>query len=199
MPLFDFYPQLENKRVLLRPLVAEDIQELAPLALGEPELWRYTATRIMDRQGLECYIDLALRERDSQISIPFLVVDKVNNRVAGSTRYMPVAEHKRVEIGWTWIGKAYQGTGLNKAMKWLMLQHAFEQMDMNRVELKTSERNLTSQRAIQSIGGVREGVLRSHMINDDGTVRNSVYYSIIKEEWPAVKSNVFQKYLKDWY
>jgi RimJ/RimL family protein N-acetyltransferase len=199
MPLFDFYPQLENKRVLLRPLVAEDIQELAPLALGEPELWRYTATRIMDRQGLERYIDLALRERDSQISIPFLVVDKVNNRVAGSTRYMPVAQHKRVEIGWTWIGKAYQGTGLNKAMKWLMLQHAFEQMDMNRVELKTSERNLTSQRAIQSIGGVREGVLRSHMINDDGTVRNSVYYSIIKEEWPAVKSNVFQKYLKDWY
>jgi RimJ/RimL family protein N-acetyltransferase len=199
MPLFDFYPQLENKRVLLRPLVAEDIQELAPLALGEPELWRYTATRIMDRQGLERYIDLALRERDSQISIPFLVVDKVNNRVAGSTRYMPVAPHKRVELGWTWIGKAYQGTGLNKAMKWLMLQHAFEQMDMNRVELKTSERNLTSQRAIQSIGGVREGVLRSHMINDDGTVRNSVYYSIIKEEWPAVKSNVFQKYLKDWY
>jgi RimJ/RimL family protein N-acetyltransferase len=199
MPLFDFYPQLENKRVLLRPLVAEDIQELAPLALGEPELCRYTATRIMDRQGLERYIDLALRERDSQISIPFLVVDKVNNRVAGSTRYMPVAQHKRVEIGWTWIGKAYQGTGLNKAMKWLMLQHAFEQMDMNRVELKTSERNLTSQSAIQSIGGVREGVLRSHMINDDGTVRNSVYYSIIKEEWPAVKSNVFQKYLKDWY
>lgn len=200
MSPFDFYPTLENKRALLRPLKASDQELLAEIALNEPDLWRFTATLINSPEALQAYFETALSEREQGLSIPFLIFDKEKNKPAGCTRFMqPNAQHKRVEIGWTWLGSEFQGSGLNKAMKYLLLEHAFEAMDMNRVELKTSELNTPSRNAIASIGAVQEGILRSHMINDDGTVRNTVYFSIIKEEWPSVQARIFQKHLHKWY
>jgi len=200
MPLLDFYPTLENKRVLLRPLQLADQADLAAIALAEPRLWQYTVSCIDSEQSLKEYLEKAIHEREEGRSIPFLVFDKANNKVAGSTRYMQISkEHKRVEIGSTWIGKAFQGTGLNKAMKFLLLEYAFETMQVNRVELKTNELNTTSRNAIAAIGAQQEGILRSHMINDNGTVRNTVYFSIIKEEWPGVKERIFNRFMPDWY
>jgi len=194
------YPELENKRVRLSPLRETDIDLLRPLALAEPELFQLMSTLIRSDEDLKAFIAQALNDRDEGRSIPFLITDKRTGTVAGSTRYGNLDEkHKKVEIGWTWIAKAFHNTGLNKAMKFVMLEYAFETLQMNRVEIKTNELNQRSRRAIESIGGQFEGMLRNHMINSDGTPRNTVYYSIIKEEWPEVKLRIFGKYLDEWY
>lgn len=196
----DFYPDLENKRVQLRPLKESDINLLRPLALSQPELFKFMSTLIQSDDDLAEFVHQALADRVEGKSIPFIIMDKNTGTIAGSTRYGNVEEkHKKVEIGWTWIAKEFHNSGLNKAMKYLMLQYAFETLGMNRVEIKTNEHNERSRRAIESMGGRFEGILRNHMVNSDGTVRNTVYYSIIKEEWPDVKERIFRKYIPEWY
>jgi N-acetyltransferase len=196
----NFYPTLENNRVLLRPLQESDIPLLRPVALAQPELFQFMSTFIKSDDDLKRFVFQAFSDREQGKSIPFIIIDKRTNTAAGSTRFGSLEEqHKRVEIGWTWLGKEFHNTGLNKAMKYVMLQYAFETMDMNRVEIKTNEYNQRSRRAIESIGGQYEGILRNHMINEDGTTRNTVYYSIIKEEWPDVKGRIFDKHLDEWY
>jgi RimJ/RimL family protein N-acetyltransferase len=190
----DFYPVLENKRVLLRPLQPEDGAVLSAVA-AQPALWKVGTSDLAQPGELEKYIRLAVREREQQQCIPFLIIDKQENRVAGSTRFTAlVPAHKRAEIGFTWIDAALQGTGLNKAMKYAMLQHAFEVMGLNRVELKTDELNTRSRNAILSIGAQQEGILRHHMVVNEGRLRNSVYFSILKEEWPEIQQRIFAKY-----
>ncbi len=185
---------LENKRVLLRPLQREDIDILLPVAL-QPVLWQVSTINITERAHLEKYIQAALAERDREESIPFVIIDKQENRIAGSTRFAAIsAKHKRAEIGYTWIDPSLQGTGLNKAMKFAMLQHGFEVMGLNRIELKTSELNTQSRNAILSIGAQQEGILRHHMVNESGSLRNTVYFSILKEEWPEIEQRIFAKY-----
>jgi RimJ/RimL family protein N-acetyltransferase len=196
----DFLPILENKRALLRPLQIDDVYLLKPLALTNPELFEFMSTVIETEQDLLKFVCQALKDRIEQKSIPVIVFDKITNAVAGSTRFGNIDhDHKRAEIGWTWIAPQFQGTGLNKAMKFLMMQHAFEVLELNRVEIKTNERNQKSRRAIESIGGQYEGLLRHHMVNHDGSPRNTVYYSILKEEWPEIKEHIFGKYFSAWY
>lgn len=190
----DFFPTLENKRVLLQPLEMEHLEDLLPIAL-QPVLWKLTPTPVNTQQDLEKYIQTALDERTAGVSIPFVIIDKQTHRVAGSTRFAALTlPHKRTEIGWTWIDPSLHGTGLNKAMKFAMLQHAFETLHLNRVELKTDELNTQSRNAMLSIGCKQEGIFRNHMITSSGRVRNTVYFSIIKEEWPEVKERIFGKY-----
>jgi RimJ/RimL family protein N-acetyltransferase len=190
----DFYPVLENKRVLLRPLQLEDADALQPVAI-QPALWKVGTSDLSQRSELEKYIRQAVQERERKECIPFVIIDKQENRVAGSTRFTALAPvHKRAEIGFTWIDTALQGTGLNKAMKYAMLQHAFEAEGLNRVELKTDELNTQSRNAILSIGAKQEGIFRHHMIVTNGRLRNTVYFSILKEEWPEIKERIFAKY-----
>jgi RimJ/RimL family protein N-acetyltransferase len=190
----NFLPVLENKRVLLQPLQAGHLEALLPVAL-EPSLWTVGVTQILNQQDLEKYIHTALEERAAQTAIPFMIIDKKENRVAGSTRFMSLTlPHKRAEIGATWITPSLHGSGLNKAMKFAMLQHAFEVMGLNRVEFKTDELNTQSRNAILSLGCKQEGILRSHMVTSTGRIRNSVYFSLLKEEWPDVKQRIFGKY-----
>lgn len=196
----DFYPTLENNRALLRPLQQEDVALLKPIAMAQPELYQYMSAFIYTEEDLARFVAQAVADRDGQRSIPFLVIDKLNNAVAGSTRLGNIDEkNKRAEIGWTWIDGRFHRTGLNRAMKYLMLEYAFTTLDFNRIEIKTNELNSRSRRAIEAIGGQYEGLARHHMVNDDGTLRNTVYYSILKEEWPAIKERVFAKYLSGWY
>lgn len=196
----DFYPVLENKRVRLRPMQSSDLELLQPAALAEPELFRLMSSFIRSREDLERFVAQAVADREAQRSIPFVIEDKETQSIAGSTRFGNLdPKNKRVEIGWTWLASRFHGTGLNKAMKYLMLEHAFDTLGLNRVEIKTNEQNERSRRAIESIGGRYEGLFRHHMVNDDGTLRNTVYYSILREEWPGLKEKVFGKYLDDWY
>lgn len=185
---------LENKRVLLRPLEITDLNSLLEVALV-PEMWTVGSTAIRDRAELESYIKTALKERDNGLSVPFTVIDKQKGRVAGSTRFAAISEvHKRTEIGYTWIHPDFQRTGLNRAMKFAMLQYAFETWGLNRVELKTDERNEKSRNAMLAIGCTQEGILRKHMITWTGHLRNTVYFSILREEWPDIRERVFGKY-----
>lgn len=192
-------PTLENKKVRLQPLEIKDVDSLAAIALAQPELFRFMSHQLETKGDVYSFVRKSLDEFNEGVSIPFLVIDKESGKVAGTSRFGNIVkEHKRLEIGWTWISKKFHNSGLNKGMKFLMLQYAFETWQFNRVEIKTSEINYISRRAIESIGASFEGILRHHIINDNGTLRNSVYYSILKEEWGEIKSRIFDRFQENW-
>ncbi len=185
---------LENERVRLEPLQPQHINPLWEVA-SQKELWLYTSSKVSSRADFERYCQQAFNERKLHQSYPFAVYDKLEKRYGGSTRYGNVSfTHKRAEIGWTWYHPDLQRTGLNRACKFLLLRHAFENLDLNRIEFKTSLTNKRSQQAIDKIGASKEGILRKHIINDDGTARDTVYYSILKQEWPATRLSVFSNF-----
>jgi RimJ/RimL family protein N-acetyltransferase len=180
MKTFPTPPRLENERVLMLPLGREHFQALKEIA-QDPSLW------------VDAYLEEALREQEKNISIPFVIIDKRTNKTAGSTRYHALfPDHKRLEIGWTWIGKSFQQTGLNRAMKFEMLRYGFETLDLNRIELKTDMINMVSRHAMQKMGATQEGIFRSHMVTEEGRLRDTVYFSIIREEWPLLRETVFK-------
>jgi RimJ/RimL family protein N-acetyltransferase len=134
------------------------------------------------------WIDEALQAPDQ---LPFAIVESGKNKVVGSTRYLNIRlEHRSLEIGWTWLGQEWQRTGINTQVKLLLLSHAFERLGCVRVEFKTDERNARSQRALERIGATREGVLRNHMIVQGDYIRDSVYFSVIDQDWPQVKERL---------
>lgn len=184
---------LENQRALLRPLQPTDLENLMPAASSDPLLLQFSRAPIHTPELLQQFIDESIEERAKRVRYPFAIFDKEAAAFAGSTSFAAVSnKDRRLEIGWTWFGKTFQRTGLNRNVKYLMLQYAFEQLQFERVELKTDERNHQSRLAIERIGGRFEGVLRSHMLMPDGHRRNTVYYSILKNEWQAVKKEVFK-------
>jgi len=185
---------LENERVILRSLCKDDFEILNPIAY-HPAIWEVGMNHLKEPAHLREYIQSALTERNNKLSHPFLIIDKQQNRVAGSTRFGNISfANKRLEIGWTWIHPDFQGTGLNKACKFLLLQFAFETLQFNRVEIKTDAINQQSRKAILKIGAKEEGIFRKHQITSEGRVRDTVYYSIVHGEWPAIKSGIFKDF-----
>lgn len=179
---------LEGDVVRLEPLALAHVDALAAVGMDE-DLWRWTLTRIRDRADMETYVRAALDEQARGVSLPFATVDRASGLPIGSTRFGNMdAPNRRVEIGWTWLARAHQRTAANTEAKFLMLEHAFEVLGCVRVELKTDELNERSRRAIERIGARFEGVLRNHMITPGGRLRNTAYYSILEDEWPAVKA-----------
>ncbi|HET6845557.1 MAG TPA: GNAT family protein [Anaerolineales bacterium] len=182
---------LSGKHVVLEPLAEAHIPGLVEVGL-DAEIWKHMPYGEMSTPAhLEGWVRsiLALVEQGSDI--PFAVIHKESRRIAGATRYMDVrTAHRGLEIGGTWYGREFRRTVVNTECKYLLLRHAFEQMDCIRVQFKTDLRNERSQRAIERIGAVREGVLRNHMILPGGTIRHSVYYSILSGEWPDVRKRL---------
>jgi RimJ/RimL family protein N-acetyltransferase len=182
---------LENEYALLRPLAINDVDHLLPVSILDKTLIQYSPAEIHSEELLRNYIASNLQEREQGIRYPFVIFDKIKNTYAGSTSYLNISlRHKRLEIGSTWIGKAFQRSSLNRNCKLLLLSYAFEQANAERVEFLTDQRNLQSQKAIEGIGAKLEGVLRSHITMLDGYRRNSVCYSIIKPEWPEAKEHL---------
>jgi len=185
---------LEDERVLLRPLAKTDLQHLLPFAIEEPELWTYSLQSAAGRKNMEHYIATALTERTKGWSYPFLVWDKRGDRCAGSTRFYDIQPRKdSSQLGYTWYGKAFQGTGINAHCKYLLLQFAFEAMDWQRVEFRADSRNARSIAAMKSIGCTVEGVLRQDARTLDGGRRDSIVLSILQPEW---ESHVRQRLLE---
>jgi len=185
---------LENERARLEPLEEKHFQELLPIAM-EREIWEFTSADVKTAADFRRYFDTALAERKTGVSYPFAIYDKREERYAGCTRYGNISmPNKRVEIGWTWYKPSLQRTGINKACKSLLLNFGFDELDLNRIELKTSLLNLKSQGAMLKIGAVKEGILRRHMIAENGNVRDTVYFSFIKEEWPAIRQTIFKDF-----
>jgi len=186
---------LENKRVLLRPLVTEDFDYLLPFSVNEPELWRYSLVSPAGAEQLKAYITSVLNDKAKGISYPFIVYDKLNEAYAGSTRFYDIqAAYKTLQLGYTWYGTGFQGTGLNKNCKYLLLDHAFGTLGMERVEFRADANNKRSLAAMKSIGCTVEGILRSHMPDGFGGRRDSAVLSILKDEWfSSLKSNLQQQ------
>ncbi|MFN0101678.1 MAG: GNAT family N-acetyltransferase [Bryobacteraceae bacterium] len=176
---------LEGQHVRLEPLARIHLDGLCAIGF-EPSLWALTTVRVTDRDEMAAYIDAAI----GPTQLAFAVIHKASGRVAGSTRYMNYEPaHARVEIGSTWYGVEFQRTAVNTECKFLLFQYAFEALRLNRVELKTDLRNERSQHAMIRAGAKREGTLRRHMIVP-GHVRDTVYFSVIAEEWPEVKAQL---------
>lgn len=182
---------LEDDIVRLEPLTEAHYKALLPVAL-HIELWEFTGAYITNAEGFRDYFDTALTEKANHSAYPFAIYDKRISEYVGSSRYANISfPNKRVEIGWTWYHPKVQRSGINKNCKFLLLSYGFETLDLNRIELKTSHLNLKSQAAMLKIGAVKEGTLRRHIINDNGIVRDTVYFSFIKEDWAGIKERVF--------
>ena len=193
----DFFTReiiLENERAKLEPLEEKHIELHWPIA-SQKEIWQFTSVKVNTEEDFKKYFYEALSERKNALSYPFAIFDKQQNKYGGSTRFGNISlRNKRLEIGWTWYHPQLQKTGLNRACKFLLLRYGFETMGLNRIELKTALTNEKSQLAIAKIGASKEGILRNHIINDDGTMRHSVLFSIIKEEWPAIRQGIFKAF-----
>jgi N-acetyltransferase len=176
---------LSGRLVRLEQMTEAHIPGLAEIGVGQ-DFWQYMLYGEMKSESdiRSWVLDILSRKGD----MPFVVIHLASGRIAGATRYMNVMPRDRgLEIGGTWYGMEFQHTGVNTECKYLLLRHAFETLGVIRVQLKTDSRNLRSQQAIERIGGVKEGVLRNHMILTDGTIRHSVFYSILDSEWLEVK------------
>lgn len=181
---------LEGTVIRLEPLQHRHADGIVAVGL-DPDLWRVTTTRLRSADDVRQYIHTALQEQQAGTALPFATILRDSGTLVGSTRFGNYdAANRRVEIGWTWVAPRWQRTVVNTEAKYLMLRHAFEELGCLRVELKTDLLNVRSQRAMERIGAVREGVLRSHMVVHDGRVRDTVYYSIIAAEWPLVKETL---------
>ena len=177
---------LENERVVLRPLELNDYENLLYFSIREPELWKFSLVQAIGEEGLRNYLKLAVEARTIEKEYPFIVFDKKTNQYAGSTRFYDIQlSSKCLQLGFTWYGKNFQGTGLNKNCKYLLLQFAFEEMKMERVEFRADNDNKKSISAMKSIGCSVEGVLRSNGFKPDGNRRDSIVLSILKAEWES--------------
>jgi len=186
---------LEDDRVLLRPLQSSDIEFLLPFAMNEPETWSYSLVSPAGEEGMKKYISTTLQQREQKNEYPFIVFDKATNAYAGSTRFYDIQlNNLTTQLGYTWYGKNFRRTGLNRHCKLLMLSYAFENWGMERVEFRADARNERSVNAMKAIGCTVEGILRSNSTIESGGRRNSIVLSILKSEWfGEVKENLIRK------
>jgi N-acetyltransferase len=184
---------LTGTLVRLEPLNPRHIPDLAEAGQDE-SIWKFMRYgAVTTEEGMRGFVDNLLSAQARGTELPFAVLHQETGRAIGMTRYMNIEPANRaLEIGGTWYAVSYQRSGVNTECKFLLLRHAFETLDCLRVQIKTDLRNERSQRAIERIGAVREGVLRDHMVLPDGTVRSSVYYSILAREWPEVKKRLME-------
>ncbi|GJQ21444.1 MAG: GCN5 family N-acetyltransferase [Bacteroidia bacterium] len=181
---------LEGTYVRLEPLGMHHLEGLCLVGL-DPDLWEHATVRIETEADMRKYVHTALQWHIEGTALPFAILERLSQRIVGSTRFANIEPmHKRLEIGWTWIGRPWQRTAVNTETKYLLLRHAFETMQYHRVEFKTDALNHRSRRALLRLGATEEGVLRKHMIVQEGRVRDSVYFSILDSEWPHIKEKL---------
>jgi RimJ/RimL family protein N-acetyltransferase len=181
---------LDGDRVRMEPMTREHLDDLA-LAGGFEELWRFTAVNAASREDMTIYMEAALADAAKGVALPFVTIDKPSGRVIGSSRFGNIdPSNRKVEIGWTWVTPAFQRTHVNSEAKLLMMTHAFEVWNCVRVELKTDVLNMKSRNAMLRIGATEEGVLRKNQLTQGGRYRDSIYFSVLDTEWPAVKEKL---------
>ncbi len=182
---------LTGTHVRLEPMTEEHIPALAEIGVGQP-FWHFMLYGDMNsEEDMRSWVRDILARAEKGTDLPFVAIQLASGRLAGATRYLNIMPKDRsLEIGGTWYGSDFQRTPVNTDCKYLLLRHAFETLGCISVQLKTDSRNERSQRAIERIGAVKEGVLRNHMILPDGYIRHSVFYSILDTEWPGVKSRL---------
>lgn len=193
-----FFPDnftLETPRVLLRLTTPQDYDAFLPLS-KDAEIWKYFAKDLSNGQELQNWMQQLFTERQQEVRMPFTIIDKHTHEICGSTSFLNISFYdKRLEIGHTWLGKPFIGTGVNREAKFALLSFAFEVMKMERVEIKTDNLNERSKAALLKVGMKPEGVLRSHMLVHGNRRRDTIYFSIIKSEWEERKLHFFPEML----
>ena len=186
---------LENEIVKLRQVELTDIDAITEAA-NDVCIWEHMSVSLFDRASVENYVKKAIDEREKGISYMFAVIDKKTGVLVGCTSFLDIAlSHKRLEIGSTWYSPKVWRTAINTNCKFLLLQYSFEVLQLNRVQIKTGHENTRSQKAIERIGAQKEGVLRNHMIRKEGTIRHTVMYSVILDDWVQVKQRFMEELL----
>lgn len=181
---------LSGARVKLLPMEIDHIHALFEVG-NTPAIWPYMPMQIRNPEDMEQLVKDALSAREQGVAFPFVIFDLKLNKIVGSTRLLDISvPNRRLEIGWTWLSPEVWRTSVNTECKLLLLNHCFEKLKTIRVQLKTDERNVRSQEAISRLGAIKEGTLRNHRILSDGFYRNTVYFSILDTEWPAVKEKL---------
>jgi RimJ/RimL family protein N-acetyltransferase len=181
---------LEGERVRLEPMRRDHLPALAQAGRYD-ELWKWTTANATTDVAMAEYMEAALAQAEARTGLPFVTIDKPSAAIVGSTRFGNIdPANRRAEIGWTWISPQFQRTYVNSEAKYLMLRHAFDVWDCVRVELKTDVLNEQSRAAMLRLGAVEEGVLRRHILTHSGRFRDTIYYSILDHEWPAVRARL---------
>lgn len=184
---------LEGEFVRLEPMKPEHLNALCEVGMTD-SIWFFTANVMHTVEDMQRYIATAMDDAERKIALPFVTIDKKQNKIVGSTRFGNIdTKNRKTEIGWTWINPLWQRSYVNTEAKFLMLKHAFETWNCARVELKTDVLNEKSRNAILGIGAKQEGILRRHLITETGRFRDTVYFSIIDDEWQDVKENLRAK------
>src|SRR5688572_12281284 len=184
---------LETNRAILRPVSADDYEPFLKLAKEDLTMWEYFSLNLADEKQLQRWFELAFSERAANTRRPFAIIDKQTGQIGGSSSLGNISMHDlRAEIGWSWLGPSFRSTGLNKHAKYAMMKYAFETMNFERVEFKTDVLNARARQGLKNVGGIEEGILRSHMTMWNNRRRTSIYYSVLKDEWPGVKETIFK-------
>lgn len=193
--IFQQQPVLEDDRVILRPIREDDFEHLLPFSLQEPDIWYYGLVTAAGEENLRKYISTAVKNLQDKKEYPFIVFDKKTGQYAGSTRFYDIQQSfLTTQLGYTWYGKAFQRTGLNRHCKLLLLTYVFEQWQLERCEFRADANNARSIAAMKAIGCVEEGILRNHMPLANGGRRNSIVLSILRTEWfGGVKDKLMAK------
>ena len=187
---------LTGSAVRLVPLTLDHVPALVNVGLFA-DLWDLQPTVIDSEASMERYVAAACEAERQGTALPFAIIDQASGSVIGSTRYMDIAvQHRRLEIGATWITPAFQRTAANTESKLLLLTHAFEELEALRVVFKTEALNTRSRAALRRIGAIEEGTFRKHLLADTGRARDMVYYAILAEEWPGVKARLVGRLLE---
>ena len=187
---------LEDSNVLLRKYHPFDVPKLQEIVY-DTDTWKFMVTQISTPHEFKVWQQTVEHGFNTGTRYTFIILDKASGKIAGSTSYGNISDtDKRLEIGWTWLSKEFRGSGLNRHCKFLLLRYAFEELDYERVELKTDTQNLRSRKAMLKLGATEEGILRSHTLMHDGRRRDTTYYSILKSEWEHIKHTVFSDLVK---
>ncbi|HZY25322.1 MAG TPA: GNAT family protein [Bacteroidales bacterium] len=186
--MLDFNLTLKTAKIILHPLVPGDYDLFVKIA-GDKSLWTYFTCDLSVKSELKGWVATAVNDMKNKTRLAFTIVDIATNNTIGSTSFGNISyKDKRIEIGWTWICKPYQGTGVNNQIKYLMIKHAFEVLNFERVEFKTDVLNMPARKSFQRIGAQEEGILRSHTLMTHNRRRDTIYYSILKDEWEGIKT-----------
>ncbi len=186
--MIDFDLTLQTATILLRPTTIEDVSGFTELTTDKT-MWIYFTNDLSDRVELENWVNDALFQKENKTRLPFTIISKKSGKIMGSTSFGNISyRDKRIEIGWTWLGKSYWGKGMNDEVKFLMFQYCFEELDFVRVECKTDVLNIPARNALTRMNMTEEGILRSHTLMTNNRRRDTIFYSILQSEWQIIKT-----------
>lgn len=184
---------LETNRAILRPLSVNDYDDFLALAKQDADMWEYFSLNLADEKQLGRWFEMAFAEKAANTRRPFTIIDKQSGKAGGSSSLGNISIYDlRAEIGWSWLGPGFRSTGLNRHAKYAMMRYAFDELGFERIEFKTDVQNARARQGLRNVGGIEEGILRSHMKMWNNRRRTSIFYSVLRAEWPGLKETIFK-------